>query len=61
MDAAAVQALVSQVVAQVVAQISGTGYAASTTGGGPKKDGAFVHKYYERLEKFEGENWKEWY
>ena len=47
----------AQVVAQVVAQT------ASTTGADRghrwRKDGAFVHKFYERLEKFEGENWKE--
>ena len=59
MDAAAVQALVAQVVAQVFAQTtSATGEDRGHRG---SKNGAFVHKFYERLEKFEGENWKEWY
>ena len=43
MDAAAVQALVAQVVAQVLAQTTGAT-------GEDQENGAFVHKFYERLE-----------
>ena len=55
MDAAAVKALVTAAVAEALAAV---GASAGSGGGGAGRD---IHKSYSRVEKFDGENWKEWH
>ena len=57
MDAAALQAVVAEAVKQALVATA----AARANADGEKKGGSTIHKYFTRLEKFDGEQWKEWY
>ena len=59
MDAATLQALVAEAVAQALAATATT---RGDGGGGGSNNGgaAMIHKFYARLEKLDGDQWKEW-
>ena len=54
MDMAMVQALVAAAVAEALKATQ------ATPGGGSSKASG-IHKYYSRVEKFNGDDWKEWH
>ena len=55
LDVAAVRALVTAAVTEALTAVR------ATTGGGGSGAGANIHKHYTRVEKFNGEDWKEWH
>ena len=65
MEAAAMQQLMAEAMAQAMLMVEerrvGGGEGGGTEGGRGGSGRSTIHKYYTRLEKFEGEGWKEWY
>ena len=64
MDAEALRAVVAEAITQALAataagRAGGSGAGGSGAGGGGAASN--IHKFYTRLEKFDGEGWKEWY